>query len=338
MKKMVVPIVLIIVISALMIVLVLPAVNLTSLDQASTEAVIIDNMLAVEAILIIVVFVMCMVFFFYSIFYWRSAPGKENDVITVKHNTGLEVTWTVIPLILVVGLAVYATPIFDELIETENADMTVDVTGSQWSWSFYYPEEEITSDVLALPEGKRILLNLESVDVIHSFWVPEFRVKQDAVPGVPTTLVITPTQIGRFEVRCAELCGQDHYNMIRTVEVMNQADYDTWIAQNSTKSDDPVERGMQVAEEFGCTACHSVDGSETIGPTWLGLYGSEEALADGTTIVVDDEYLITSIYDPQADIVAGFEDKATMMPTNFEGRIDPEKLDDLIAYIMSLGE
>jgi cytochrome c oxidase subunit 2 len=187
-----------------------------------------------------------------------------------------------------------------------------------------------------LPVNKQALLNMTSTDVIHSFWIPEFRVKQDLLPGdgFEKELRITPIELGEYKVRCAELCGREHYNMLAPVQVLSQDDFEAWVAgKTEAVSDDPVMRGEQVAQQYGCTACHSSDGSELAGPTWMGLFGSTVALSDGSTVLVDSAYVIESIREPGKDIVQGYQN---IMPANIGADLTDEQLNDLVAYIESL--
>jgi cytochrome c oxidase subunit 2 len=176
---------------------------------------------------------------------------------------------------------------------------------------------------------------MTSNDVIHSFWVPEFRVKQDVVPGRITELRVTPTLEGGYKVRCAELCGTSHYSMENPVVVSSQEEFDTWFAaalkDAITASQTPEGRGQALVSANGCAACHSINGAPGIGPTWFGLFGRTEELTDGTTVVVDDAYVHESIKTPQEKIVAGFENQ--LMPTY---DFTDEQIADIIAYIKTL--
>jgi cytochrome c oxidase subunit 2 len=258
----------------------------------------------------------------------------------MEGNTTLEITWTILPLILVMVFAYMGAA---NLAETRRADpeaMVVKVTARQWSWSFEYPADPksglaVSSDELHLPVGKQILLQMTSNDVIHSFWVPEFRVKQDVVPGRITQLRITPILKGNYKVRCAELCGTSHAYMEKPVFVTTQADYDTWLAGQLEKAKQlaatPEGAGQLLVAASGCNACHSINGSAGIAPTWLGLYGSKVPIAGDGTVTADDAYLHESIKTPQAKIVAGFETQ--LMPTY--GFTD-EQINNIVAYIKTL--
>ena len=193
----------------------------------------------------------------------------------------------------------------------------------------------VVSKELYLPVGKQILFRMTSNDVIHSFWVPEFRLKQDVVPGRITELRITPTVEGDYKVRCAELCGTSHYSMENPVLVVSQEEYDAWfeVAYDAAikASQTPEGRGQTLVVANGCAACHSITDTPGIGPTWFNLIGRTEELTDGSTVVVDEAYVHESIRTPQEKIVAGFENQ--LMPTY---SFTDEEIADIIAYIKTL--
>jgi cytochrome c oxidase subunit 2 len=214
--------------------------------------------------------------------------------------------------------------------------LEVNVIGQQWSWRFEYPETGVVSDVLVLPQGQQALLVMESTDVLHSFWVPEFRVKQDLMPGSTTEVRITPTELGDYTVRCAEVCGLQHTYMLADVRVVPEAEFDTWLATEAIVADDPVERGQKVYEQYGCQACHTLDGSELVGPTFLGAYGRQVEFEDGTTALADEAYMYESVVDPNARIVNGFS--PNVMPQNYADQITDEQINDLIEFMKSLSD
>lgn len=303
---------------------------------ASAEAGPIDWLLGWHLRIIAILFVLVVVFMVYSIVVFRRKPGETGDGAYFHGHTTLEIVWTVVPLAIVLYFAYLGARSLGEITAPDPAEMVVEVTGRQWSWRFDYPEYGISSTELTLPRGRQVLLKLTSLDVIHSFWVPEFRVKQDAVPGQTTTLRVTPTQTGVYKLRCAELCGRDHSTMLADVNVLEPADFEAWVATETAPAAalSPAEAGAKVAELQGCRACHTVDGSQGVGPTWQGLFGREESLADGTTVVVDEEYLRNSIVDPNAQVVAGFA--PNVMPSTYGTVLTAEDIEALIAYIQSL--
>jgi cytochrome c oxidase subunit 2 len=305
-------------------------------EQASAQAIPIDELFRLDFIAIVVLFSLIIGLMVYSIIAFRRRKDDDTDGPHIEGNSKLEVVWTLVPLIFVLFLAYYGSAILGETMAADPKPLRVDVIGSQWSWRFEYPDYGIISTDLMLPVNKQALLNLSSTDVIHSFWVPEFRVKQDALPGegFERELRVTPNETGEFKVRCAELCGKNHYDMLAPVRVLSQSEFDGWVqSQTGPISDDPVLRGGLFAQQFGCIACHSSDGSELVGPTWLGVFGSTEMLEDGSSIIVDRDYLLESIRTPGIQIVAGYQN---IMPENIAADMTDEQIEDVIAFIESL--
>jgi len=303
---------------------------------ASAQAVPIDWLWDLQVKAMSFLFSLIVVPMLYSLLVFRRKKGDTTDAAHVEGNTTLEVVWTIIPLMMVLGMAYIGA---QNLGETRRADpdaMVVNVTGFQWGWSFEYPQYGITSKELYLPVNKQVLLKMTSRDVIHSFWVPEFRVKQDLVPGRITELRITPTMLGdTYKVRCSEICGTSHAYMENPVIVVEKVAFDAWVAEQQALAAEagqtPEGRGLALVTANGCRGCHSIDGSPGVGPTWFQLAGSEVPLSGGGTVVADDAYLLESILKPQAKIVAGFE--AQQMPVyNFT----EEQVADIIAYIKTL--
>jgi cytochrome c oxidase subunit 2 len=305
---------------------------------ASTQAGYIDWMWNVELIAMSFLFALIAVPMFYSFVVFRRKKGDTTDAEHVEGNTTLEIVWSIVPLFLVVIFAYLgAVNLADTLREDPNA-MVVKVTGIQWSWKFEYPPVDgisVASDELHIPVGKQVLLQMTSNDVIHSFWVPEFRVKQDLVPGRITELHITPTREGNYKVRCAELCGTSHAYMEKPVFISTQEEYDAWLADQVEEAKKlqatPEGAGQLLVANNGCGACHSINGAAGIGPTWFALFGHEVELTDGTVVVADEAYLTESIKTPQEKIVAGFETQ--LMPTY---GFPDEDIANIVAYIKTL--
>lgn len=304
-------------------------------EAASAQAGPIDWLWNLEMMVISFLSALIIVPMVYSLVVFRRKAGDTTDAEHVEGNTNLEITWTILPLFLVMIFAYLGAGNLSQIRRVDPDAMIVRVTGIQWSWKYEYPAYGVTTTELHVPEGKQVLLQMTSNDVIHSFWVPEFRVKQDLVPGRITELRITPTVVGNYKVRCAELCGTSHAYMEGPVVVSNQADFDAWMAERVEEaeiaSQTPEGRGQALVTANGCAACHSVTGAAGIGPTWLGLFGREETMTDGTVITADEDYIHESIKAPQAKIVAGFENQ--LMPTY--GFTD-EQIDDIIAYIKTI--
>ncbi|HET8540383.1 MAG TPA: cytochrome c oxidase subunit II [Anaeromyxobacter sp.] len=227
--------------------------------------------------------------------------------------------------------------------------MDVYVQGKQWMWKFAYPGGPNAIDTLRVPAGRPVRLLITSRDVIHSFFVPALRVKQDALPGRYTQTWFTADRPGRYEIFCTEYCGLSHSSMLGQLVVMPPAEFDQWIAeqrrglevaQDSTPrpgervlpASSLVDEGRRVAAEQGCLKCHSVDGTRHVGPTWSDLYGRDERLATGKTVQADEAYLTKSMMDPAADVVAGYQN---VMPT-YQGRLSPPEAAAIVEFIKSL--
>jgi len=304
--------------------------------EASAQSIPIDWLWNLQIKFISFLFALIVVPMFYSLIVFRRRKGDTSDAQHIEGNTRLEIAWTIVPLVVVIGIAYIGA---QNLAETRRSDpdaMVVQVTAFQWGWKFDYPEYGISSNELYLPVDKQVLLKMSSRDVIHSFWVPEFRLKQDVVPGRTTELRITPTLIGdTYKVRCAEICGTSHAFMRSNVVVVANADFASWVADQQALAAEaaqtPEGRGQALVQANGCAACHSIDGSKGIGPTWFDVAGSQVPLADGSVVTADDAYLMESIHQPQAKIVAGFEGQ--QMPTY---GFTEEQIADIVAYIKTL--
>lgn len=305
--------------------------------QASLQAQPIDRLFDLEIIAISFLFSLIMVFIGYSMVVFRRKPGQEEDGAYFKSNNRLEVIWTIIPLGAVIGLSYLGAMTLGETRQADPAPLEIKVVGGQWFWRFEYPEYGIVSDKMYMPVNQQALLKLTSVDVIHSFWVPEFRVKQDLLPGenLVRELRITPTLEGEYKVRCAEMCGTSHAYMESPVIVVSQQEFDDWVqGELAAIGTDPVARGERWAKNNGCQSCHSFDGTPSVGPTWQGLFGKTVPLIDGSTVTVDDAYLLTAIIDPNAQVAEG--SIANVMPQTYKDSISDEQLSDIIEFIKSL--
>ncbi len=227
--------------------------------------------------------------------------------------------------------------------------MDVYVQGKKWMWKFAYPGGPNAVDVLHVPANRPVRLLLTSRDVIHSFFVPAFRLKQDVLPGRYTQTWFEADRPGTYEIFCAEYCGMGHSSMLGQVVVMKPEEFDTWLAEQRrgvalaqdsaptpAEDVDPrttlVEQGRRLAAEYGCFKCHTVDGTRHIGPSWLDLYRKRERLADGSSVVADEAYITHSMMDPRAQVVAGYQ---PVMPT-FQGRIPAPEVAAIVEFIKSL--
>lgn len=290
---------------------------------ASVEGAMTAPLFTAHYWVISFLFSLITVFILYSVVVFRQKEGEDLDGYYTHGNTALEIAWTVAPIGVVLAFAFWGSNMLIEMTSTENdADAwVVNVTGYKWAWQFEYPEAGKTIGQFVVPVGRPVLLNLESEDIIHSFWVPEFHVKQDLLPGTNKQLRFTSTMtneqiaadMGNADyqplVRCAEICGTSHAYMLANVFSMaDEAAALQKIEDLSKLPSDPAERGAFYYESLGCASCHSLDGSLDgfSGPTWQGIYGREEELVTGEIVIVDDAYIESSIYDPNAQIVAGY--------------------------------
>jgi cytochrome c oxidase subunit 2 len=306
--------------------------------QASSQAVIIDQLFDIHIGIISFLFSLIVVFIGYSFIVFRRnklLPDEEGQHIT--GSSKLEIVWTLVPLAVVIFISYLGAISLAETRKIDPQALEVKVTGGQWFWSFDYPDYGITSDVLNLPVDRQVKLSLTSVDVIHSFWVPEFRVKQDVLPGenLVKELRFTPIETGDFMVLCAELCGGAHAYMNSPVKVVTEGEFQDWVDEElGNFPQDPESLGERLAKNNGCFGCHSLDGKDGVGPTWRGLYGSEKTLVSGEKIMVDDEYLYEAIVNPNRQIVLGFP--ANVMAQNYGDLFTDEEINNMIEFIKSL--
>jgi cytochrome c oxidase subunit 2 len=305
--------------------------------SAAVQAEPIDRLFRLELIAISFLFSLIVVPLGYSLFAFRRRAGETGDGQHFEGNTKLEIFWTVIPLVVVLGLAYLGAENLAEVTRADPEAMEAKVTGFQWAWRFEYPEVGVTSDELHLVVDRQVVLRMTSPDVLHSFWVPEFRIKQDLVPGIETEYRITPSELGTYKVLCAELCGTSHAYMESPVIVQTQAEFDAWIKdqveENAAAEASGVpdaSRGQKIYESSGCKACHSIDGSPLVGPTWKGLWGEAVELEDGSMLTADEAYIVESIREPSAKIAKGF---APGMP---QFNLSDRQIADLFEFIKTL--
>ena len=303
--------------------------------EASAQSVSIDWLWNWEIVAISFLFSLIVVPMAYSLVVFRRRKGETGDGEHIEGNSTLEIAWTIIPLFIVLIFAYMGAYSLGEIRRIDPNALVIKVKAQQFVWTFEYPEYGIISKELHLPVNRQVVLKMESADVIHSFWVPEFRVKQDVVPGRVTEYRITPTLIGNYKVRCSELCGASHAYMEGPVIVNSQADYTAWISDQSAIAAEtaktPEGQGKLLTVRNWCIGCHSVDGAKMTGPTWFKLYGSNVELADGSTVVADDAYISESILNSKAKEVAGFS--PTVMPPY---ALTDEEISNIIAYFKTL--
>jgi cytochrome c oxidase subunit 2 len=262
--------------------------------------------------------------------------GPDDRTSPIRGNHRLEIIWSVIPSILLVVMFAWGFEAFMEQQRAPADAIDIDITGQKWSWTMTYENGGQDGNHLVVPVNQPVELTMHSVDVLHSFFIPAFRVKRDVLPNRYTTIWFEATQLGSFHIFCTEYCGDLHSNMIGTVDVVSQEEYDEYLStlQGCAEGETLADCGARVYTSNGCNACHSVTGDIVIGPSFLGLFGTERNFEDGTTALADENYIRQSLMEPNSQVVQGFD---PVMPT-FAGRIDEDQLTALIAFIRSLNE
>lgn len=266
--------------------------------------------------------------------YHDKEGGNHNPKPSPHHNFALEVAWSIIPLFLVIIIFWVGYKGYLDLRTPPAGAYNINVTAQQWSWGFQYPNGWV-DPVLHVPQSTPIELTMQSMDVLHALYVPDFRIKQDVVPGRYTKLWFEADQPGEHNLFCAEYCGKDHSAMITKVIVHEPGGYEKWLLQ--TENDPSVmtaEGGKKTYETRGCKQCHSIDGAANTGPTWKGMFGHTVTLADGSTVTADENYIRESIIDPQAKVVKGFQ---PVMPT-YKGTIKDRQITGIIEYMKTLAQ
>lgn len=243
----------------------------------------------------------------------------------------LEMSWILVPVPILIWLFVWSSSLFLEMQTPPEDAMEINVVAKQWMWKFQHPSGKREIDELHIPVGKPVRLKMISEDVIHSFYVPAFRVKQDVLPGRYSSLWFTATRTGPQHLFCAEYCGTNHSRMVGRVVAVTPTEYQDWLS-GSTSDAPPASGGAELFAQLRCASCHAGGGAVSRGPSLEGVAGSIVTLANGSQVNADDAYLRESILRPNAKLVAGF---SAVMPS-FEGQVSEEGLLDLLAYIKSL--
>ncbi|MFH1568047.1 MAG: cytochrome c oxidase subunit II [Gemmatimonadota bacterium] len=244
----------------------------------------------------------------------------------------LELSWSIIPLFLVVGIFALGADIYFRMYRPPANAIDIYVVGKQWMWKIQHPQGKREINELHVPVGQAVRLTMTSEDVIHAFYIPAFRVKRDVVPGRYNTIWFEATKVGEYHLFCAEYCGAQHSTMGGKVVVIEPEDYETWLA-GGVAGETLVEAGARQFAQYGCQSCHKAE-SLGRGPALAGVFGSRVQLASGQALVADEGYLRESILNPAAKVVVGYQ---PIMPT-FEGQISEESLLQLITYLKSLGD
>jgi len=269
---------------------------------------------------------------------------KHPKAIQNEGSTKLEIIWTAIPLILVLVMFYFGWMGWRPMKNPPDEAMHVKAIDRMWNFSFEYENGKIT-DTLYVPLGEPVILDLVALDVLHALYIPAFRVKEDMVPGQEKTMWFIPGTEGEFDLFCAEYCGLEHSYMFTSVNVMSKEDFEAWITDTSATVGPAIDsdvsladQGWAVLRKNGCNACHSVDGSKLVGPSYLGGWGNTRTVVTGREkreVLVDEDYIRRSIYEPNADVVEGFN-KGLML--SYEGMVSEEEVKLIIEYLKELNE
>jgi len=261
---------------------------------------------------------------------------KRHPVATqVPDNNWLEISWTVIPTILALMMFYYGYVAFIPMRNIPANAMVVKTTAKMWSWSFQYQNGK-QSEELVVPLNKPIKLSMNSLDVIHSLYMPTFRVKEDVVPGKETHLWFLPDQLGTYDIFCAEYCGLRHSYMLSKVKVVTEQEFNKWVAEQPKQEKESKLVGLDILKANNCLACHSIDGTRIVGPTFMGLYGNSrvvETSAGVKTVKATDEYILNSIYEPDKEVVQTFP-KGLMQ--SYKTVLKKEDIQQIIDYLKTL--
>jgi cytochrome c oxidase subunit 2 len=299
--------------------------------QASNLAPQVDHVyFALLALCSTVAFLILIVALFFCIRYRR---GSRVDRTEPKGSpTRIEITWTVLPLLIFLGLFFWAAEVFFGMSRPPANATEIFIVGKQWMWKIQHPDGRREINELHIPVGRPVKLVMTSQDVIHDFFIPGFRTKEDVVPGRYTTEWFTPTKPGTYHIFCSQYCGTDHSKMVGWVYVMEPAEHAKWLSEQPAP-DSLVAIGERAFRSRGCSGCHAPNAAIRA-PLLDGIYGKRVPLADSTLVTADEQYLRDSILLPNKQIAAGYD---AIMPT-YQGQISEEELNAIIAYLKSIGQ
>ena len=259
---------------------------------------------------------------------------NDDEIGTAMHGSlPLELAWTFIPLAIAMVMFVWGAKVFFDLYRQPAGAMDIFVVGKQWMWKVQHMDGQREINELHVPIGRPVRLILGSEDVIHSYYIPAFRVKTDVIPGRYTTMWFQATKPGTYHLFCAEYCGTRHSGMVGRIVAMEPTEFQTWLGGGATQGASPVEGGAKLFQDLVCVTCHS-ESAGARGPVLTNVFGSQVKLQDGRTVLADEAYIRESIVNPQAKIVAGYQ---PIMPP-FQGLVTEEQLLQLIAYVRSLSQ
>ena len=303
--------------------------------DASTFAMNIDNLLLF--ITIIAVFFLSLIVGLIILFVLKyRRKGKAGLTSGLDRNTKLEVIWTVVPSILLVIIFGWGFTGFLEMQVVPKDAFEIKVTARQWFWNFVYPNGANIQNELVVPVDTPVRLLMSSEDVIHSLFIPAFRLKMDVVPNRYSITWFESIKKGTYNIFCAEYCGTLHSEMTGIVRVVSESEFTQWMNETLSFGEGltPEQFGAKLYTAKACNTCHSIDGKADVGPTFKGVFGHEVTISDGSVVIVDENYIRESILNPSEKIVSGYQ---SVMPT-YQGIIKQQEIDAIIAFIKSLSE
>lgn len=311
--------------------------------QASAASVLVDQLFNFLIGVAVVIFLLVEGALVYAVIRFRRRAGDESEGPAIHGNNTLEVVWTLIPAIIVVIISVYSYQVLTQIERPVKSPLVVRVIGQQFIWTFEYPDSGVNSTSLHIPVDRPVQFQIESKDVIHSFWIPGFRIKRDATPGQIDELTVTPTELGRYPIRCAELCGAGHAAMIGEVVVETDEQFEAWLeaggqevsgtSTDGVVSDNTPPDGRAVFVQFGCGACHLLSdggGAGIVGPVLDGISTIASERVEGLSAL---EYISESIMAPNSYIVEGFAEG--VMPSTYTELMSPEQINVLAEYLLT---
>jgi cytochrome c oxidase subunit 2 len=259
--------------------------------------------------------------------------SKNDKTPYIAHNSLLEFIWSFIPFVIFMIVFIWGWKLYREMRTMPANAFEVNVVARQWAWDFYYKSGKTMTNEFVVPVGTPVKLIMTAKDVLHSFYIPSMRIKQDVIPGRYTTLWFNADKLGDYQVFCTEFCGAAHSQMLAKMKVVSKEDFEIWLQENDADLS-LDQRGLKAANSLGCIACHSVDGSVKVGPTWKGLWDKKgHQMDDGSVVDVDENYIRVSILQPAAKTVKGYPKGA--MPS-YQGQISEEQLTAINAYLQTL--
>lgn len=274
-------------------------------------------------------------FMIWTVIHFSRKKGKPARQFT--GSVTLEIIWTTVPLIIVMVMFYFGWSGFAPMRKPPADAMVVQAIGRMWEWEFDYGNGIKTSD-LYLPVNKPVRVNLKSEDVNHSLFIPAFRVKEDVIPGYDTYLWFIPTQVGEYEILCTEYCGLLHSSMLAKAKILEQTDYDKWFDDYKASAAVPEPDGYLLLRNTGCIACHSIDGTKLVGPSFKGLFGSDRIVLYGKeqkTVNADEKYIHNSIYEPDSEVVVGF---AKGLMKSYKDVLKEEDINTITDYLKTLAQ